>query len=117
MTTQAFFDFIDEQSYETLKPLWNEYIAETGDGAQIFDSIEDLADTFALEPLELARMVFFGKLENWGDDVYLNGYGNIESCWDVEHSPICVHELADWLEESEHEFWQEWKRDQGESEE
>lgn len=116
MANQSFYNFIANQEYDVLKPLWNEYISETGNGEQIFDSVEDLAD-LGFEPLELARMVFFGNLQNWGDDVYLNGYGNVESCWSVEHSPISVSELTQWLEDSNHEFYQEWKYEQEDEEE
>lgn len=112
MTTQAFFNFINEQSYDTLKPLWNEYISGTGNGEQIFDSVEDFANTFDLKPSELSRLVFFGDVQNWSDNVYINGYGNLESCWSVENSPICVRELAQWLEDSYHESYQEWKEEQ-----
>lgn len=59
--------------------------------------------------MELARRVFFGDLKNWFDRVYLNGYGNVESCWNVENSPIDVDLLADWLKEQEHEAYEEWK--------
>ena len=97
MTNQSFFDFINAQAYETLKPLWNEYISETGNGEPIYDGIE-----------ELARMVFFGELENWGD----NGYGNLESCWSVDSSPISTLSLTEWLANSNHEFYQEWKEEQ-----
>ena len=107
MTTQSFFNYVTEQGYNSLKPLWNEYVSATGNGEPIFECIEELADTFEIEPLELARMVFFGNLQNWGDNVYLNGYGNLESCWGVESSPISVRDLAQWLEESNHEFYQE----------
>lgn len=112
MANQTFYDFINDQSYETLKPLWNEYISATGNGEQIFDGVEDLAETFEYAPLEMARMVFFGKLENWGDNVYINGYGNIESCWSVDSSPISTFSLAEWLVDSNHEFYQEWKEEQ-----
>ena len=117
MTTQVFYNHVAAQDYETLKPLWNEYVSETGDGSQIFDSVEDLADIFEFKATELARMVFFGELENWGDDVYLNGYGNVESCWSVDSSPINVRELAEWLEDSNHEFYQEWESEQEEESE
>lgn len=109
MTTQAFYDHVADQDYETLKQLWNEYISETGDGEQIYESIEDVADLFANAALDLARAVFFGKVESWDDDVYFNGYGNLESCWSVNSSPISVRELATWLEESDHKFYQEWE--------
>ena len=114
MTTQSFFNYVNDQDYETLKPLWNEYIGETGNGEQIYECIEDVADFFAEDTVGLARAVFFGKVENWGDDIYFNGYGNLESCWSVEHSPISVRELAQWLEDSNHEFYQEWQYEQEE---
>lgn len=108
MTNQSFYNFINTQDYETLKPLWNEYISETGNGEQIFAGVEDLAETFEFKPLELARMVFFGNLQNWGDNIYLNGYGNIESCWSVASSPIDIGYLANWLVESDHDFYKKW---------
>lgn len=111
---QSFYNFIAGQDYETLKPLWNEFIRDTGNGEQIFDSIEELASIFEFEPLEMARMVFFGDLQNWSDNIYFNGYGNIESCWSVDTSPICVRELAQWLEDSNHEFYQDWESEQEE---
>lgn len=113
MTDKAFYDHVNDQDYETLKPLWNEYISETGDGERIFESIEDVAELFN-DASGLARAVFFGKVENWQDDVYFNGYGNLESCWSVKSSPISVRELATWLEESDHEFYQEWENEQEE---
>ena len=116
MANQSFYNFIAAQDYQTLKQLWNEYVSETGDGEQIFESIEELAD-LGFEPLALARMVFFGNLQNWGDNVYFNGYGNIESCWSVARSPICVSALAQWLEESNHDFYKEWQWEQEEEEE
>ena len=117
MTTQAFYNHVADQDYVTLKPLWNEYVAETGNGEQIFDSVEELAMVFEFEGAELARMVFFGKLDAWGDDVYLNGYGNVESCWGVNGSPIDVGDLAEWLEDSNHEFYQSWESEQEEESE
>ena len=117
MTTQAFYNHVADQDYETLKPLWNEYISETGDGEQIYDCIEDVEDLFARDACGLARAVFFGKVKNWGDNVYFDGYGNLESCWSVDNSPISVRELAEWLEDSSHEFYQEWESEQEEESE
>ena len=117
MTTQAFYNHVADQAYETLKPLWNEYAAETGYGEQIFDGVEELAEVFQFECVELARMVFFGDLASWWDDVYINGRGNAASCWDLDSSPISVRELAEWLEESNHDFYQDWESEQEESEE
>ena len=117
MTTQAFYNHVADQAYATLKPLWNEYAAETGYDEQIFDGVEALAEVFPFECVALARMVFFGNLASWWDDVYINGRGNVASCWDVDSSPICVRELARWLEDSNHEFYQDWESEQEEEEE
>lgn len=117
MTNQAFYNYVADQDYGILKPLWNEYISETGNGEQIFESIEDVAEFFTDDAAGLARAVFFGKVENWSDNVYFNSYGNLESGWSVDSSPISVRELATWLEDSTHEFYQEWENEQEESEE
>ena len=117
MTTQAFYNHVAYQDYVTLKPLWNEYVAETGNGEEIFYNLEALAETFEFKAIDLARMVFFGELDAWGDDVYINCYGNVASCWSVDSSPICIEELAEWLEESNHEFYQSWESEQEEESE
>ena len=117
MTTQAFYNHVADQDYETLRSLWNEYVSETGHGEQIFYSVEELAETFEFKAADLARMVFLGKLRNWGDDVYINGYGNVESCWSVDSSPIRVSKLVEWLEDSDREFYQSWESDQEEESE
>ena len=116
MANQAFYEHVADQDYDTLKPLWNEYISETGDGEQIFEGVESVAE-LVIDASGLARAVFFGKVENWQDDVYFNGYGNLESCWSVKSSPISVRELATWLEDSTHEFYQEWEDGQKEENE
>ena len=114
MTTQAFYNHVAAQDYDTLKPLWNTYAAETGYGEQIFASVEDVATALEFDAVRFAQMVFFGNLQSWWNDVFLNGYGNLNSCWDVESSPICVRELAQWLEDSNHEFYQDWESEQEE---
>lgn len=101
MTTFTSF-LTDEHDFDTLADLWNEYCQEEGDmGDFIYSSIEDLEEFFP-SPLEMARAVFFGSLENWQDKVYLNAYGNICSAWAIEHSPIDIELLANWLKENNH---------------
>lgn len=54
-----------------------EYLAENG-----YDYIvRDIADLLeGTDPVEAARMIFFGNVKNWNDDYFRpNGYGNIES--------------------------------------
>lgn len=108
MANQNFKNFLEEKDYAELKSLWNECASENG-YEQIYDSVEEFAANFETEGAELARMVFFGDVKNWGDNVYVNGYGNFESCWSINSSPIDLDVLADWLEEENHDIYTEWK--------
>nr|DAQ35850.1 MAG TPA: hypothetical protein [Caudoviricetes sp.] len=109
MANQNFKYFLSEKSYEDLKQLWNEYASDKDGDAHIYDSVEDFAELTGEDGVELARMVFFGDVKNWSDTVYLDGYGNFRSCWNVENSPIDLDVLAEWLEDEEHEVFTEWK--------
>lgn len=106
---KKFTEYLADFSFADLVYLWNEYASENG-YEQIYDSIGEFADVFSgsIEGAELARMVFFGDVKNWSDYVYLNGYGNFQSCWDVESSPIDLDELANWMKETNHQEWKEW---------
>lgn len=99
----TFLQFLtDNHDFDTLADLWNDFCQEEGDmGDIIYSSIEDLEDLYS-SPLEMARAVFFGSVDNWQNKVYLNAYGNICSAWSVEHSPIDISSLAEWLEETNH---------------
>lgn len=104
---KKFTTYLSDMPFADLAYLWNEYASENG-YEQIYDSIEEFAANFGTEGVELARMVFFGDVKNWGDMVYLNGYGNFQSCWNVENSPIDIEELAKWMKESNHQEYKEW---------
>lgn len=104
---KKFTEYLDDFSFDDLVALWNEYASENG-YEQIYDSVEEFAYNFGTEGAELARMVFFGDVKNWMDHVYLNGYGNFESCWSVENSPIDLDELAQWMKETNHQEYKEW---------
>lgn len=104
---KKFTEYLNDFSFEDLVYLWNEYASENG-YEQIYDSIEEFAANFETEGAELARMVFFGDVKNWMDHVYLDGYGNFQSCWDIESSPIDIEELAQWMKESNHHEYKEW---------
>ena len=104
---KTFTNYIEDFSFDDLVVLWNEYASENG-YEQIYDSIEDFADLTETKGAELARMVFFGDVRDWSDYVYLNGYGNFQSCWDVENSPIDLDELAEWMKDTNHYEYKEW---------
>jgi len=104
---KKFTEYLDDMAFADLAYFWNEYASEKG-YEQIYDSVEEFAANFETEGAELARMVFFGDVENWGDMVYLNGYGNFQSCWNVENSPIYIEDLAQWMKESNHQEYKEW---------
>lgn len=106
---KKFTEYLADFNMHDLIALWNEYASENG-YSEIYDSIEDFADVFSgsIEGAELARMVFFGDVNNWSDNVYLNGYGNFQSCWDVESSPIDIDALAKWMRDTNHQEWKEW---------
>lgn len=108
---KKFTENLEDFSFDDLVALWNEYASENG-YEQIYDSVEEFAANFDTDSVALARMVYFGDIRNWSDMVYLNGYGNFQSCWNVENSPIDLDELADWLEKEEHDAYTEWKEAQ-----
>lgn len=58
--------------------------------------------------MELARKVFFGSVDNWYDKVYLDGYGNLRSCYSVESSPIDIDALVDFMKEENHPDYVSW---------
>lgn len=104
---KKFTKYLNDFSFDDLVALWNEYASENG-YEQIYDSIEEFAANFETEGTELARMVFFGDVKNWFDMVYLNGYGNFQSCWNVENSPIDIDALAEWMKDTNHQEYKNW---------
>lgn len=104
---KKFTTYLSDMTFADLAYLWNEFASENG-YEQIYDSVEEFAANFETEGAELARMVFFGDVKNWMDHVYLDGYGNFESCWNVENSPIDIEDLAQWMKDTNHQEWKNW---------
>lgn len=106
---KKFTEYLDDFNFDDLVALWNEFASENGH-PEIYDSVEDFANVFygSFEGAELARMVFFGDVKNWMDNVYLDGYGNFKSCWNVENSPIDIDALAEWMKDTNHHAYKEW---------
>lgn len=105
-----FEDYLEDLDFDRLVRLWNEYCWNNlgGVDGEIFESIEELSDNGICTGIELTRAVFFGEVRGWYDKVSFNGYGNLYSVYDLESSPIDISYLAKWLEEEEHEVYQEW---------
>lgn len=106
----TFEKYLESLNFDKLVWIWNECATENGESF-IEDSVESLAENSFIEGIDLARMVFFGNLRSWNDRTYINGHGNLESCWDLKSSPIDISYLAEWLKDKEHEVYQEWIED------
>lgn len=105
---KKFTTYLSDMPFADLAYIWNEYASDKDGNAYIYDSVEEFAANVETEGAELARMVFFGDVKNWSDMVYLNGYGNFESCWNVESSPIDINAMAEWMKETNHYEYKEW---------
>lgn len=90
---------------------WNEYDSENNGDSQILESLEEWAEMLGDEPVEFARRVYFGDVQNWHDSYFwLNGYGNFESGNSLtsDKSPISFGDLASWLIEERQSYIQDW---------
>lgn len=105
-----FEKYLEGQWFDKLVRLWNEYCYSGNVPADdiIYDCVEDIHAQMIMDGFDIARALFFGDVRGWNDRVYFNGYGNLESCWDIDSSPIVTSTLALWLKEEEHEVYQEW---------
>lgn len=73
---------------------WDGYF----DFADVYD-IEELADT--MDAYDLARAIIYGDVDNIIQQVRFNGYGNLETVYDVDLYSECrdyIDDLIDWLE-------------------
>lgn len=104
----SFKRHLEQMSFDDLIPLWNEWCGQYGQDDTIYDSIEEFAELYSEDGVELARKVFFGSVDNWYDKVYLDGYGNFQSCYRVESSPIDIDALVDFMKEENHPDYVSW---------
>lgn len=84
--------------------LWNEYQNDICGDSQIYDfdeyTLKDLL--MGQDPIEIVRMTFFGKIHNWMDAyIWINGYGNLESGWDIEDTAFNADEMVEWFDENQ----------------
>lgn len=111
MDLQKFEDYLRTLDFDTLVRSWNEFCYNSDNGSAdsiIYESVEDIHAQMIMDGFDIARALFFGSVESWNDRVYFNGYGNLESCWDLKSSPIDISYLAEWLKDEEHGVYQEW---------
>lgn len=108
----TFENYLEQLDFDKLVQLWNQCCFE-GDGTDyvIYNGVEDIHSQMIMDGFDIARALFFGDVRGWNDRVYFNGYGNLESCWDLKSSPIDISVLAEWLKEEEHEVYEEWIED------
>ena len=57
---------------------YNEYLLDNYPDNYIYSDLGEMLE--GVDPVEAARMVYFGNVKSWHDDYFrFNGYGNIES--------------------------------------
>ena len=83
--------------------LWNEYQNDICGDSQIYDfdeyTLKDLL--MGKDPMEIVRMTFFGKITSWLDQyIWINDYGNLESCYSLEYTPFDADDMAEWFDEN-----------------
>lgn len=112
----TFEDYLKSLDFDRLVRLWNEFCYSSNGSADdiIYDGVEDIHAQMVMDGFDIARALFFGDVRGWNDRVYFNGYGNLESCWDIESSPIDIATLAEWLKENDHEVYQDFVYEYGE---
>lgn len=117
MDLQKFKDYLRTLDFDTLVPLWNEFCYNSDNGSAdsiIYEGVEDIHAQMIMDGFDIARALFFGSVESWNDRVYFDGYGNLQSTWDLENSPIDIHYLAEWLRDENHSLYEEWEDEQRE---
>lgn len=115
MNLQKFEEHLCTLDFDTLVSVWNEYCYNSDNGSAdsvIYDGVEDIHAQMIMDGFDIARALFFGSVECWSDRVYFDGYGNLQSTWDLENSPIDIHYLAEWLRDENHSLYEEWEEEQ-----
>ena len=83
--------------------LWNEYQNDICGDSQIYDFDEYTLNDLLMgkDPIEIVRMTAFGKIKNWLDAyIYINGYGNLESAWNIDDTAFDADDMAEWFDEN-----------------
>ena len=103
LKTTCIVEYINNLEESDKIELWNEYQNDICGDSQIYDfdeyTLKDLL--MGKDPIEIIRMTFFGKINNWLDQyIWLNGYGNLESAWNIDNTPFYADDMAEWFDEN-----------------
>ena len=91
LKTTCIVEYINNLEESDKIELWNEYQNDICGDSQIYDFDEYALNDLLMgkDPIEIVRMTFFGKINNWLDQyIWLNGYGNLESAWNIDNTPF-----------------------------
>lgn len=104
----TFSSYLSTLPFNSLVELWDTYGVEHYPDSYIYENIADYCDMYEPSAIDVARMVFFGEVESFNDNVYLDGYRNFKGCHNLESSPIDLCVLAEAMEADHNELWQAW---------
>lgn len=91
-------EFSDE--IEMLEYILENYSDREYHNLIVFQDLEELLQCCDNDPLEVARMVYFGNIQFWNDDFFrINGYGNIESLSQYQYEQELLDLKNELLEE------------------
>ena len=117
MKYETFEELFNELSTSEKVDIYNRYCDETNkvdDIIYTFD--EEFFETCFKSPIDAARAVFFGNIQNWSDDyLRFDGYANLESLCEGEVENEINYYLEDIFECTE--SWEDYIEDDGEEDE
>ena len=104
LKTTCIVEYINNLEESDKVALWNEYQNDNNGDSQIYDfdeyTLADLLD--GKDKIEIVRMTFFGKINNWLDHyIWINAYGNLESGYDLKDTAFDAEEMAGWFDENQ----------------
>lgn len=103
LKTTCIVEYINNLEESDKVALWNEYQDDICGDSQIYDfddyALNDLL--MGKDPIEIVRMTVFGNINSWLDNyIWINGYGNLESCCDLKYTAFNAEEMAEWFDEN-----------------
>lgn len=106
---ERFLNYLETLPIDTLISLWNQYAIDESPEDYIWDNIEAYIKEGDESKLEIAKMMYFGQIDDWEDKVYLDFLSNFRSFNESDTYPIYLEALAEWLEEAQHDAFLNWQ--------